>query len=61
MIKISKIISDKNMNKNLTTDFNKKKKKKEIWTVFTLTETIRSKISNLKKNLKRHYILSGVP
>ena len=53
MTKISKIISDKNMNKNLTTDFNKKKK--QISTVFTLTETVRSKISNLKEFTKTLY------
>ena len=43
MINISKIINDKNVKKNLPTQFNKTE---QISTVYTLTKTIASKIFN---------------
>ena len=46
MINISKIINDKNVKKNLPTQFNKTE---QISTVYTLTKTIRSKIFNDKE------------
>ena len=42
MINISKIINDKNVKKSLPTQFNKTE---QISTVYTLTKTIRSKIT----------------
>ena len=45
----SKIINDKNVKKNLPTQFNKTEK---ISTVFTLTKTIRCKICNHKELIK---------
>ena len=45
MIKINKIINDKNVKKNLPRQFNKAE---QILTVYTLTKTIRSKILNIK-------------
>ena len=49
MINISKIINDKNVKKNLPTQFNNTE---QISTVYTLTKTIRSKIFNHKEFLK---------
>ena len=49
MINISKIINDKNVEKNLLAHFNKSE---QISTVYTLTKTIRSKIFNHKEFLK---------
>ena len=49
MINISKIINDKNVKKNLPTQFNKKV---QISIVYTLTKTIRSKMLNHKKFIK---------
>ena len=49
MINISKIINDKNVKKNLPTQFNKTE---QISTVYTLTKTIRSKIFNHKEFIK---------
>ena len=46
MINISKIINDKNVKKNLPTQFNKTE---QISTVYTSSETIRSKIFNHKE------------
>ena len=46
MINITKIIYDKNVKKNLPTQFNKTE---QISTVYTLTKTIRSKIFNDKE------------
>ena len=48
MINISKIIDDKNVKKNLPTQFNKTE---QISTVYTLTKTIRSIIYSTIKNL----------
>ena len=49
IINISKIIHDKNVKKNLPTQFNKTE---QISTVYTLTKTIRSKIFNHKEFIK---------
>ena len=49
MINITKIINDKNMKRNLSTQF---KKTEEISTVYTLTKTIRSKVFNHKEFIK---------
>ena len=49
MTNISKIINDKNVKKNLPTQF---KKTEQISTVYTLTKTIRSKIFNHKEFIK---------
>ena len=49
MINISKIINDRNVKKNLPTQFNKTE---QISTVYTLTKTIRSKIFNHKEFIK---------
>ena len=46
MIKISKIINDKSVKKNLPAQFNKTE---QILTVFTLTKTMQSKIFNHKE------------
>ena len=48
-INISKIIKDKNVKKNLPTQFSKTE---QISTVYTLTKTIRSKIYNHKEFIK---------
>ena len=48
-INISKIVNDKNVKKNLPTQFNKTE---EISTVYTLIRTIRSKIFNHKEFIK---------
>ena len=49
MESISRIINDKNVNKNLPKQFNKTE---QISTVYTLTKTIRSKIFNQKELIK---------
>ena len=49
IINISKIINNKNVTKSLSAQFNKIE---QISTVYTLTKTIRSKISNHKKFIK---------
>ena len=49
MINISKIIHDKNVEKNLPTQFNKTE---QILTVYTLTKKTRSKIFNHKEFIK---------
>ena len=49
MTNISKIINDKNVKKNLPTQFNKIE---QISTIYTLTKTIRSKIFNHKEFIK---------
>ena len=49
MINISKKINDKNVKKNLPTQFNKTE---QISTVYTLTKTIRSKVFNDKEFIK---------
>ena len=49
MINISKIVNDKNVNKNLPTQFNKTE---QISAVHTLNKTIRSKIFNHKEFIK---------
>ena len=49
MINISKIINDKNVKKNLPTQFNKTE---QISTVYILTKTRRSKIFNHKEFIK---------
>ena len=49
MINISKIINDKNVKKNLPTQFNKTE---QISTVYKLTRTKRSKIFNHKEFIK---------
>ena len=45
MINISKIVNDKNVKKNVPTQFNKTE---QILTVYTLTKTVASKIFNHK-------------
>ena len=49
MINISKIINDKNVKKNLLTQFSKTER---ISTVYALTKTMRSKIFNHKEFIK---------
>ena len=49
MINITKIMNDKNVKKNLITQFNKAE---QISTVCTLTKTTRSKIFNHKEFIK---------
>ena len=49
MISITKIINDKNVKRNLSTQF---KKTEEISAVYTLTKTIRSKVFNHKEFIK---------
>ena len=49
MINISKIIDDKNVKKNLPTQFNKKE---HISTIYTLTKTIQSKMFNQEEFIK---------
>ena len=49
IINISKIINDKNVKKNLPTQFNKTE---QISTIYTFTKTIRSKIFNHKEFIR---------
>ena len=64
VINIGKIINDKNVKKNLPTQFNKTEQISTVYTtVYTLTKTIQSKIFNQKefiKTLDIKYILDNM-